>query len=36
MRLAGHVYPRLPQRIRHWPRDYYLGQLAPAPSAHHA
>lgn len=27
VRLAGKVYPRLPQRIRHWPRDYYLGHL---------
>jgi uncharacterized protein (DUF2236 family) len=27
MRVLGRVYPRLPQRLRHWPRDYYLGRL---------
>lgn len=32
MRLVGRVYPRLPQRIRYWPRDYYLSRLEPAPS----
>ncbi|MEV7607722.1 oxygenase MpaB family protein [Paenarthrobacter sp. NPDC089322] len=31
MRAVGLVYPRLPQRIRYWPRDYYLGSLKPAP-----
>jgi uncharacterized protein (DUF2236 family) len=32
MRVAGHVYPRLPRRIRHWPKDYCLARLQPAPS----
>ncbi|MFJ5957012.1 oxygenase MpaB family protein [Paenarthrobacter sp. NPDC092416] len=39
MRLVGLVYPRLPQRIRHWPKDYYLRQLEPAvtkPGVKHA
>ncbi|MFE4194882.1 oxygenase MpaB family protein [Paenarthrobacter sp. NPDC056912] len=36
MRLLGRVYPRLPQRVRHWPRDYYLGQLDTATKADHA
>jgi uncharacterized protein (DUF2236 family) len=36
MRLVGRVYPRLPQRIRHWPRDYYLGQLVVEPQGPYA
>ncbi|MFJ4210253.1 oxygenase MpaB family protein [Paenarthrobacter sp. NPDC089675] len=31
MRVVGRVYPRLPQRIRHWPRDYCLSTLKPTP-----
>lgn len=27
MRLLAVTYPRLPQKIRHWPKDYYLGRL---------
>lgn len=27
MRVVGLLYPRLPQRIRHWPKSYYLAQL---------
>ncbi|MGJ3191589.1 oxygenase MpaB family protein [Paenarthrobacter sp. FR1] len=34
MRMVGRVYPRLPQRIRHWPRDYYLGQLGSTKADH--
>ena len=30
MRVLSVLYPRLPQRIRHWPKDYCLGTLAPA------
>ncbi|MDO6145007.1 oxygenase MpaB family protein [Paenarthrobacter aurescens] len=34
MRLVGRVYPRLPQRLRHWPKDYYLSHIKPeAPHA---
>lgn len=36
MRMVGRFYPRLPQRIRHWPRDYYLGQLAADPKGGNA
>ncbi|MGR0160334.1 oxygenase MpaB family protein [Paenarthrobacter nitroguajacolicus] len=36
MRLVGRVYPRLPQRLRHWPRDYYLSQLKPGEAPHRA
>ncbi|MCT9870797.1 oxygenase MpaB family protein [Paenarthrobacter aurescens] len=36
MRMVGRVYPRLPQRIRHWPRNYYLGKLVLDPKAPHA
>ncbi|WP_091470020.1 oxygenase MpaB family protein [Paenarthrobacter nitroguajacolicus] len=36
MRIVGRVYPRLPQRVRHWPKDYYLGQLKPGRMPHHA
>ncbi|MFC8039878.1 oxygenase MpaB family protein [Paenarthrobacter sp. NPDC057355] len=36
MRAAGRVYPRLPQRVRHWPRDYYLRQLAVDSGEPHA
>ncbi|MET3367594.1 UNVERIFIED_CONTAM: uncharacterized protein (DUF2236 family) [Jeotgalibacillus campisalis] len=36
MRLVGRVYPRLPQRIRHWPRDYCLSQLKPGKASHNA
>ncbi len=36
MKGLGRVYPRLPQRIRHWPRDYYLKQLAVDAGATHA
>jgi uncharacterized protein (DUF2236 family) len=32
MRLVGQVYPRLPRRIRHWPKNYCLGKLQPAPA----
>lgn len=47
MRLLAVVNPILPQRVRHWPRDHYLGQIdrvaqvprqsgsAPHPSAPH-
>ncbi|MET3812356.1 oxygenase MpaB family protein [Arthrobacter sp. UYEF3] len=28
--LLARVHPLLPQRLRHWPKKYYLGQLAPA------
>lgn len=28
--LLAKVYPLLPQRLRHWPKNHYLGQLAPA------
>ena len=31
MRWLGRVYPRIPKRIRHWPRDYYLSHLETAP-----
>ena len=34
MKTVGRVYPRLPQRIRHWPRDYYLKQLAVDEAPH--
>ncbi|WP_458113574.1 DUF2236 domain-containing protein [Arthrobacter sp. R1-13] len=27
VRLLAVVNPLLPQRVRHWPRDYYLGQI---------
>lgn len=30
MRVLSAVYPRLPQRIRHWPKNHYLGQLVTA------
>ncbi|WP_423184945.1 oxygenase MpaB family protein [Arthrobacter sp. NyZ413] len=30
MRLLSATYPRLPRRVRHWPKDHYLGQLVPA------
>ncbi|MFF2841464.1 oxygenase MpaB family protein [Paenarthrobacter sp. NPDC057981] len=36
MRTVGRVYPRLPQRVRHWPRDYYLRQLAVDRGVPHA
>lgn len=36
MRMVGRVYPRLPQRIRHWPRDHYLGQLVVDSAVPHA
>lgn len=36
MRTVGRVYPRLPQRVRHWPRDYYLRQLAVGSGVPHA
>lgn len=29
--LFARVYPLLPQRLRHWPKNYYLSQLPPAP-----
>lgn len=32
MRVLSVLYPRLPQRIRHWPKDYCLGTLAPEPA----
>jgi len=25
LRLTTRVYPLLPRRVRHWPRDHYLG-----------
>jgi uncharacterized protein (DUF2236 family) len=30
MRWSAAVYPRLPQRVRHWPKNYCLGRLAAA------
>ena len=27
MRFLAGVYPRLPRRLRHWPKDYYLGRI---------
>ncbi|MFD1214921.1 oxygenase MpaB family protein, partial [Arthrobacter sp. GCM10027362] len=30
LRLLAGVYPLLPQRLRHWPKNHYLGQVAPA------
>ncbi|MDR6434892.1 uncharacterized protein (DUF2236 family) [Paenarthrobacter nicotinovorans] len=36
MRVLGRIYPRLPQRIRHWPRDYYLGGLDVGVEVPHA
>lgn len=36
MRMMGRVYPRLPERIRHWPRDYYLGRLVVEAEVPHA
>lgn len=36
MKGLSRVYPRLPERIRHWPRDYYLKQLAVDAKAPHA
>ncbi|MBP1134704.1 uncharacterized protein (DUF2236 family) [Arthrobacter sp. PvP023] len=30
MRWSAMVYPRLPQRVRHWPKNYCLGRLSPA------
>lgn len=30
MRWSAVVYPRLPQRVRHWPKNYCLGRLAAA------
>lgn len=35
MRLVGQVYPRLPRRIRHWPKDYCLNTLDSAPMRVH-
>ena len=35
MRWLGRVYPRLPRRIRHWPRDYYLSRLETSPAKTH-
>jgi uncharacterized protein (DUF2236 family) len=32
LRVAAAVYPRLPARIRHWPRDHYLRQFRALPS----
>ncbi|MEZ2390535.1 oxygenase MpaB family protein [bacterium RCC_150] len=29
MRLLSLAYPRLPRRVRHWPKDYYLRRLVP-------
>jgi uncharacterized protein (DUF2236 family) len=29
MRLLAVAYPRLPERVRHWPKNYYLAQLGP-------
>ena len=31
LRITAAVYPRLPGRIRHWPRDHYLGQFRALP-----
>ncbi|MEV7663334.1 oxygenase MpaB family protein [Paenarthrobacter sp. NPDC089316] len=36
MSAVGRVYPRLPSRLRHWPRDYYLKQLAVDAGGPHA
>ncbi|MDQ0031593.1 oxygenase MpaB family protein [Arthrobacter bambusae] len=33
MRLLAVAYPRLPEKVRHWPKNYYLGQLGPGVSA---
>lgn len=30
MRLLAVAYPKLPEKVRHWPKNYYLGQLGPA------
>ena len=27
MRVTSRLYPRLPSRIRHWPKDHYLRNL---------
>jgi uncharacterized protein (DUF2236 family) len=29
MRLLAAAYPRLPEKVRHWPKNYYLAQLGP-------
>lgn len=29
MRLLAAAYPRLPEKARHWPKNYYLGRLGP-------
>ncbi|MCI0142445.1 DUF2236 domain-containing protein [Arthrobacter bambusae] len=29
MRLLAVAYPRLPEKVRHWPKNYYLAQLGP-------
>ncbi|MGP0224160.1 oxygenase MpaB family protein [Paenarthrobacter sp. NCHU4564] len=41
MQLLGRLYPRLPRKIRHWPKDYCLSTLAGVPvrarsEVHHA
>ncbi|MFH5878896.1 oxygenase MpaB family protein [Arthrobacter sp. NA-172] len=36
MRLLAAAYPRLPRRVRHWPKDYYLGRLGPGALGPHA
>lgn len=30
MRLLTAAYPKLPEKVRHWPKNYYLGQLGLA------
>ncbi|GAB2724072.1 oxygenase MpaB family protein [Arthrobacter bambusae] len=29
IRLLAAAYPRLPEKVRHWPKNYYLGRLGP-------
>ncbi|WP_309106161.1 oxygenase MpaB family protein [Arthrobacter sp.] len=36
MRLLAVVNPLLPQRVRHWPRDHYLGQIDSVGQAPHS
>lgn len=33
MRLLAAAYPRLPEKVRHWPKNYYLAQLGPGNNA---
>ncbi|HSP76380.1 MAG TPA: oxygenase MpaB family protein [Cryobacterium sp.] len=31
IRLTGRVYPRLPRRVRHWPKNHYLRAMRQSP-----